>query len=168
MYAVPTRPDRLTKDSAGHLTCLRPRVVSARLQAGFESVIMTCQCPQKSRSKSTRKQALLASLRGAIRLLEVQELCARARDIDHRTSYALVDLSAANLGLTYDDIESISRFSPLFSNIAIFAPRPIAFGVSRMYQQISVGSGQWISVFANRDEAIKSLNGARRIRRENS
>lgn len=38
------------------------------------------------------------------------------------TRYALADLSGASIGLTFEEIESVSRREPVFSRLAIVAP----------------------------------------------
>jgi hypothetical protein len=72
------------------------------------------------------------------------------------TQRLFVDLQRANLGLPYLDIEWFAKLERPCARVAIYAPRPVAFGVSRIYQMLSSSSGA-LAIFSDREKALEWL-----------
>jgi hypothetical protein len=93
---------------------------------------------------------------GFLSVRDLADLHAALAAGDQPAQRLLVDLHQANLGLSYSDIEWFAKLQRPCPRVAIYAPRPIAFGVSRMYQMLS-SSGGALAVFADREQALAWL-----------
>jgi hypothetical protein len=78
---------------------------------------------------------------------------------DH-TPRLFIDASAARLNVSGADIRALAARDPhLFCRIAVYAPDPAAFGLARMYEQVS-GDRRHVSVFSDREQALAWLRAA--------
>jgi hypothetical protein len=93
---------------------------------------------------------------GFIAVQDLADLHAASTAVEHPAQRLLVDLSQANLGLLYSDVEWFAKLKRPCARVALYAPRPIAFGISRMYQMLS-SSGGALAVFSDRDKALAWL-----------
>jgi len=100
----------------------------------------------------------LVSCSGLISVGDLADLHARLTVLRHLPARVLIDLQKANLGLPYPDIEWFARLNRPCARVAIFAPRPLAFGISRMYQMLSTSGGA-LAVFSDRKKALAWLRG---------
>jgi hypothetical protein len=69
---------------------------------------------------------------GFIAARDLADLHAGLTAVGRPTQRLFVDLHGANLGLPYPEIEWFAKLERPCSRVAIYAPRPVAFGVSRM------------------------------------
>jgi hypothetical protein len=93
---------------------------------------------------------------GFIAARDLADLHAGLTAVGRPTQRLFVDLHGANLGLPYPEIEWFAKLERPCSRVAIYAPRPVAFGVSRMYQMLS-SSGGALAIFSDRDKALAWL-----------
>ena len=99
---------------------------------------------------------------GFIVVRDLADLKARLSGVERPTRCVLIDLYKANFGLPYQDIEWFARVERACTRVAIYAPRPVAFGVSRMYQMLSQSGGA-LGVFSDRDKALAWLRNSAQI-----
>jgi hypothetical protein len=92
------------------------------------------------------------SCRGFIAVRDLADLHASLRVVERPTRRVLIDVSQANFGLPFPDIEWFAQLKRACARVAVFAPRPVAFGLSRMYQTLS-SSGGAFAVFSDRNKA---------------
>lgn len=83
----------------------------------------------------------------------------------------LADFSEADLsGLTTNGIQALADYFIIINGknnitsmkIAIYAPRELSFGLSRMYEALTYDTGQDIEVFKDREKAIQWIRQANR------
>ena len=102
------------------------------------------------------------SCRGFIVLRDLADLHARLSGVGRAPRHVLIDLHQANFVLPYPDIEWFAQLERACSRVAVYAPRPVAFGVSRMYQMLS-HSGGALGVFTDRDKALTWLRNSAQV-----
>jgi hypothetical protein len=96
------------------------------------------------------------SLHGFIAITHLVNLHAQLSSFDPPPARVLIDLQKTNFGLSYADVESFARLKRACAQLAVYAPRPLVFGLSRMYQMLSTSGGAF-AVFSDRDKALEWL-----------
>lgn len=89
---------------------------------------------------------------GRIRFNDLASLYDSLSALDLNVSQALCDFSSADLTLQTEDIRVLACKKPIFKRLAIVAPHPHAYGLSRMYELFS-GNDRQMRVCKDRDEA---------------